>query len=267
MPECRENGAESDPGAPETCPGCLPCPETHCVVCRRSHALGACPECIAATRDDLAAIRLMCGALPTEVKHRGVNGEALMLLGPTADLEARQYAEASYLAGRLPEGWLETIHGKKCPTLRNEPCLGCGKDGEPRLDGELHPLTVLGTWEIVYRDRFDQPSDLRITIARAGDYLARWLHRFAEDDEVPFEDFAQDVRRCRAHLEAVLHDQAQGDLANVGCFECGGDLERKLTDRHGFEDHWTCQRCRRRYTYAEYNFALRASLEAAKETA
>ena len=83
-------------------------------------------------------------------------------------------------------------------------------------------------------------------------------------EEAPFEDFARDVRRCRSHLENVLHDENQGDRANVGCFDCGGDLERRLT-AGGFEDHWTCRRCRRRYTYAEYNFALRAALEQDRE--
>jgi hypothetical protein len=184
----------------------------------------------------------MCGALPTEVEHRGVNGEAMMLLGPSANPEAWRNRAMSAMRGRVDAGYLDDCRD------------------------EAHPLWVLGTWEQLWRDHLDQPSDLRQTIGRAGDYLERQMHRMAEDDEVPFDDFAGDVRRCRSHLEAILHDQAQGDVANVGCFECGGDLERRLTDA-GFEDHWTCRRCRRRYTYAEYNFALRASLEAAKETA
>jgi hypothetical protein len=46
--------------------------------------------------------------------------------------------------------------------------------------------------------------------------------------------------------------------AQAGCGQC---------DQGGFEDHWTCGGCKRRYTYAEYNFALRANLEAASEGA
>lgn len=30
--------------------GCLPCPETHCVVCGRAHAKAACTGCLDATR-------------------------------------------------------------------------------------------------------------------------------------------------------------------------------------------------------------------------
>lgn len=253
--ECPQEATGADLRG-EECSGCLPCPDRHCVVCQRVHADGACPECIAATRDDIAAIRLMCGALPTEVEHRGVNGEALMLLGPSADPEAWGHMEASYLAGRLPEGWFEANHGRACPTLRNEPCIGCAGD-------ELHPLTVLGTWEMVWRDFLEHESDAKVTVDDAAAYLNRNLAYMAEQGEVPFDDFARDVRGCRGRLEVVLHDQAQGDVANIGCFECGAKLERKLTDK-GMDDVWTCQRCRRRYTHAEYNFALRASLEVAR---
>lgn len=207
----------------------------------------------------------MCDSLPEEVEHRGVEGEAMMLLAPATDPERRGYMEASVLSGRLDKfdsdgvlirpgmDSLETSHAKGCKDPR---CTGCA--------GELHPLFVLGTWEMVWRDHLEAPTELRATLDRLVDYLDRNLHIMAAEPLVPFEDFAGDVRRCRGHLEAVLHDQNQGDRANVGCFECGGELERKLTTA-GFEDVWTCQKCRQRYTYAEYNFALRASLEAAIE--
>jgi hypothetical protein len=205
-------------------------------VCSRTHADVTCPECVATVRDDLAQIRVMCGALPTEVEHRGVNGEAMMLLGPSADPEGWRNRAMSAMRGRVDDAYLDDCRD------------------------EAHPLWVLGTWEQLYREEFDQPSDLAQTIERAGDYLGRIMHRAAETEDVPFEDFAGDVRRCRGHLQAILHDQDQGDVANIGCFECAGRLERRLTD-HGLEDFWTCQRCRRRYTHAEYHFALRAALE------
>ena len=243
---CRERGAGETPQSPQIgaqgCEGCLPCPEPHCACCRRAHAVGACAECVAATRNDLRTIAQLCDALPAEAEHRGVHGEAMMLLGPTADPEAWSNRAMSAIMGRVDAGYLEDCRDEK------------------------HPLWVRGTGEQVWRDHLDQPTDLRATLPRLWDYLDRQVHVMAVEVEVPFEDFARDVRGCRGHLEAVMHDQAQGDRANVGCFDCGGDLERRLT-KAGFEDHWTCRRCRRRYTYAEYNFALRASLEAAKESA
>lgn len=214
----------------------MACTEDHCVVCHRAHALGACPECMAAARDDLLSIGRMCDALPEEVECRGIAGEAMMLLGPAADPEARGHLEASVLSGRVPAHYLDTA------------------------DSDQHPLYVLGTWEMIWRDHLEQPTELQATMPRLVAYLNRQLHVMAAEPLVPFEEFAAALRGCRAHMQSVLHDQNQGDVANVGCFECGGKLERRLRS-DGLDDAWTCQRCRRRYTYAEYNFALRAKLE------
>lgn len=222
----------------ETCAGCLACVEPHCRVCGIAHGLGACPECVGAARDDLHNIGRLCDSLPEEVAHRGVNGEAMVLLGPAADPEARGHLEASVLAGRVSEDYLDVA------------------------DGERHPKFVVATWDVVWRDALEHDEAEGWTLAVGIDYLDRQLTYMASFEHVPFEDFATQVRDCRAHLESVLHDQNQGDRANVGCFECGGDLERKLS-KAGFEDVWTCGRCKRKYTPAEYNFALRAKLESA----
>ena len=241
------------------CPGCLPCTEPHCRVCGYTHHEGTCAECMAETRTNLREIARMCGALPTEVAHRGINGEAMMLLGPVADVERRQHTEASYLAGRLPEGWINAAHGKHCPILVNEPCVGCAGD-------ETHPLTILLTWQLVWRDALEHDEAPDAELATAVDYLDRQMTYMGGYPHVPFEDFARDLRRCETHLASVLHDQDRGVLANVPCFDCGADIERKL-GKQGFDDHWTCLGCKRRYTISEYNFALRASLEEAKESA
>jgi hypothetical protein len=226
---------------PDTCPGCLPCPEKHCGICRRAHSDVTCTECIATVRQDLDLIRDMCGLpLVTEGINRGIHSEAFMLTGPTANPEAWSNQARSAILGRIPAAYLEDCRD------------------------EQHPLWVLGTWEQLWRDHLDQPTDLMQTLDRASYYLERHLHELAQVEDPNFAEFATEIRDCRTHLQAVLRDQNQGDRANIGCFDCGGQLERRLT-KTGFEDQWTCTRCRRRYTYAEYNFALRASLEEATE--
>lgn len=141
--------------------------------------------------------------------------------------------------------------------------------------GENAPLWVLGTWDLLVTEHYGHKRSQRITVERAAKYLGSNLSELAQDADFPFDQLAKEMRKCRAHLEAVLHDQNLGDIANVNCFECGGNLERKLIDRKpatktspavlgGFDDKWTCQDCRLTYTYAEYNFALRASLEEAQ---
>lgn len=251
MSECKYAGRErprtladrhADDCATETCAGCLACPGPHCRVCGTAHASGSCAECVAEVRGNLHDIAADCDSLPAEVAARGINGEAMMLLGPAADPEARGHLEASVLAGRVPVDYLDNA------------------------DHELHPLFVLGQWDMVWRDALEhaEPTD-RLTILSAVDYLDRQLTYMAGYEHVSFSAFATQLRDCRTHLASVLHDEERGVRANVPCFDCRGDLERKL-GKGGFEDHWTCRTCRRRYTIAEYNFALRASLETAAET-
>jgi hypothetical protein len=241
----------------DECPGCEPCTERHCGVCRRTHADVTCAECVATQRDELDQIRTICGILPSEARHRGVNGEAMMLNSPAANAEAWGNRMMSALRGRLCKC---AKRGQTCPAYADKMCPDAAAYLEDARD-ERHPLYVLGTWENAWRDALDHPSDLRQTVERAADYISRHLHEMAQREEPDFPQFADELRACRAYLQSVVHDERQGDVANVGCFECGAKIERRLTEKSGFEDVWTCTRCRRRYTYAEYNFALRAALE------
>lgn len=253
------NGRHNDPcdlataGLEEQCRGCKPCTEPHCQVCLHTHVEGTCAECLAEARAHLHAIAKACKALPAEVVHRGIQGEALMLLGPVADPEARGHVEASYLAGRLPEGWIEAAHGADCPLLTNDACTGCS-------GSVLHPLTILATWDMQWRDALDHDEPEALDLTASVGYLDRTMSYMAGRPESSFETFAGDLKRCLTHLQSVLHDQERGDRANVGCFDCGGELERRLT-KDGIDDLWTCGRCRRRYTAAEYNIALRGAIE------
>ena len=78
-------------------------------------------------------------------------------------------------------------------------------------------------------------------------YMGSWPH-------VPFEDFARDLRRCRTHLEAVLHDGEQVDRG-VPCMTCGATLVR-VWGHDQDHDGWQCPRCKRTSTEAQYRFAV-----------
>jgi len=214
----------------EHCRGCQPCTDVHCRVCSMAHADGTCGECLAETREALHEIARMCGALPEEVEARGTEGEAMFLLGPVADPEARGHLEASVAAGRVPADYLaEAI-------------------------GETHPVWILGTWDMCWRDALDHDTAELVTIAGAVDYLDRTMTYMAGFEYLPFEDFARDLRRCRAHLEAVLHDGEQRDRG-APCMTCGTPLER--TWGHDEKaDGWKCPRCNRTSTEAQYRFAV-----------
>lgn len=236
---CRWNGTTNPRTLPgrhgdgcdgDGCAGCLPCTEPHCRVCGRTHAAGTCAECLAETRANLHDIARMCDALPAEVEHRGVEGEAMMLLGPTADPEARGHLEASVLAGRIPPDYLAEAHG------------------------QLHPLFCLGTWDMIWRDALEHDDIEVLTLAGTVDYLDRTMSYMAGYEHVPFEDFARDLRQCASHLEAVLHDGEQVDRTRVPCLKCGTLLERRFGIQAALDGH-VCPKCKRTYDDEEFRLA------------
>lgn len=217
----------------ETCRGCRPCREPHCRVCGMAHIDGTCAECLAETRDNLRAIGRLCGALPEEVEHRGVHGEAMMLLGPAADPEARGHLEASVAAGRIPADWIEVA------------------------DNELHPLFVLGTWDMVWRDALDhdEPAE-RLTVETAVDYLDRQLTYMAAYPHTSFSDFASRVSACRNHVEAVLHDGEQVEQG-APCLTCKRPVTRSMDSDGDYA--YRCERCCRDLSANEYRLAVKAA--------
>lgn len=219
-------------GHDDTCAGCLPCTLAHCGICNRNHADATCPECLAATRDDLLTIATLTDSLPAEAVHRGVNSEAAMLWGPTADPEAWRNRAMSAMFGRVPAGYLEDCRD------------------------EQHPVFVLAGWEQVYRDALDQPTDLTATLPRVVDYLDRQLHVMAEMPEPPFDEFAREVRACRAHMENVLTDGERDEQTRVPCLNCSTRLVKRYGRTVAFDAHVCPKRsCARTYDGAEFALA------------
>lgn len=204
--------------------GCLPCPEMHCVVCGKAHAQAACTGCLDAARSDLRAIMDLCSSLPAEAVEKGVQSEAMMLLGPAADPEAWRNRATSAMVGRLDASYLEDCRD------------------------ELHPLFVLGSWEQIWRDHLDHYSIAPITAASAHAYLDMQIGYMADQVEPAFDEFARELRGCRAHLENVLHDGIREERG-APCVQCEKPMTR-------VDDDWHCRTCHRVATEAEYRFAV-----------
>lgn len=237
-------GETNGPQIATQCAGCLPCPEPHCGRCYREHVQGSdltCPGCIADTRADLAAITTLCRNLPAEARAKGVDSEAMNLLGPVADPEALGHVQASIHAGRLDVGWLSVA------------------------DGEHHPLTFAWWWNECWREAFDHTETPAVSagfgVVQLVTYLDANLAYAAQQDELPFADFAREASACRNHLERVLHDGEQVETG-APCMElredgeqCGTRLlrvyeggEMPWSHKDGsraraIEDGWTCRRC------------------------
>lgn len=215
------------------CEDCSPCPYRHCRVCTHAHIEGTCPDCLAEIRTDISEIgRMVSDLLDDEAETRGPTSEAVMLLGPVADPEARGHLAASVACGRVHADYL----------------------GE--AVGEEHPLWVLGTWEMVYRDAFDHDTTEELTVWSAADYLGRNLTYASTWPHVPFEDFASDLRRCASHLESVLHDR---DHLGAPCLKCETAMVRAVDAKGATTDDWWCEHCRTVTPANQYRYAVTAA--------
>jgi len=228
---CKWAGSEQ----PRELPNGDPCPQRHCGTCGHRHVEAlTCASCVGEARTDLADIVRMDSQMLTEAVHKGVESEAAMLEGAAAN----------------PEAWRQRRrHG-----FRPHP---------DDLLGENAPLWVLGTWDLLVTEHYGHKRTRRVTVNRAAKYLGANLTELAQDVDFAFEDLARDLRQCRAHLEAVLHDGEQVERSNVTCIEigCSANLER-LYARTEDHDGWRCssQRCRAIYDHARYARALHEHL-------
>ncbi|HWU23077.1 MAG TPA: hypothetical protein VN088_16185 [Nocardioides sp.] len=208
-----------DDCADDGCPGCLPCPRSHCCICGREHAAGACPGCLSGVDRDLALIEDSVALLLAESLARACadppGGEALAeLAGVSVDAPAAELVGDTAL--QLLTSWADA-------------------------------------WSAVRGDlRADRP-----TIVRECAYLRRHAPEMACREEPPFADFAEEIGSMRRRVRQMVGDS---DMGHTGapCIDCGGVLERQLTET-GFADVWTCRRCRRQLSPAEYWLAVRAA--------
>ena len=235
------------------CDGCKPCthdehgnPIKHCTArthCGRhldaTHPL-TCPRCIGRTRDDITAILRAVAELPEEATEAGVDSEAANLAGPAAD--------------PIRYWW------RRCNELRTT--------GDTELEEDQHhPLAVLGRWELMLREDYEQDyAELPpITIAGAARYLDVMLDVIAQDETQDWPLFASEIRACRSHLEDVLHT-ARRPETGAPCPSCTRApalvkryahwCEREACEREhdlsGADDAWVCPACKARWSEAEY---------------
>ena len=228
--------------------GCLECPETHCIVCGRAHTKAACTGCLEAARSDLQAIGDLCSSLPAEAAVKGVQSEAMMLLGPVADPGEWNRATTAAIFEQVH---LEVV-GEPVPAALTAYLSDC-RD-------ELHPLFVLGGWEQIWRDFLDHQTDKRITLESSVAYLDMQIGYMSEQVEPAFDEFARELRGCRAHLENVLRDGIRDVRSQVPCVDCQTRLLKVYADKET-DDHWRCPHCRRIYTDQEYARAQHFHME------
>jgi hypothetical protein len=204
-------------------------PTKHCTArsgCSQHVGYGelTCARCIGRVRSNLRRIvELTALMLPATVEAGSVNSEAANLAGPGADystLVARRRIGQKWIEANLPE---RTQIRASAALLED--------------DDEHHAYNVLGRWDMMIREDYDHPSDKRVTIANAADYLERQLGRIAQDEGQDFPLFAKEIRKCARHLSAVLATAARPERG-APCPECTDDetgVGPRLVRQYG---HW-----------------------------
>lgn len=201
------NGHHHDCGEPE-CRGCKVCPELdHCGAKRNCTwhipaGTKTCGRCVGGVRTDLRWIGDLSALVYVQALADGVNSEAANLAGPGADpraLAAWRIARKSYLrtfeaAGRITEA--QHLHA-----------LEALND----TDDQNHPYAVLTRWQMMIAEDYDHELPDRLSVFGAIGYLDRQLHRIANDEEQDFLNLKAEVKDCRKHLEAVLHNDDRPD--------------------------------------------------------
>jgi hypothetical protein len=205
--------------------------ERRCRVCRHTQVTvdgrgtdHTCATCLGEVRTNLTAIWTYSAQLLGEAIVRGIQSQAAVLAGPSADPEtwnrrailvakAAAYADAHTPAAAALKALIED-----------------------NLD-EPHPGWVLHLWELTIRNHLNQPTDKPRTISDARAYIHGHLTRLAHDPDFPFDELARALDHCRKHVEGVLHDGEQIERG-APCQRCRKPLERRTLDDGRIE--YTC---------------------------
>lgn len=212
------------------CRGCRPCTERHCTAKKNctwhiDDAELTCGRCITAVRRDLAWIEALSALMLPAAINDGLNSEAANLAGPSADY-ATFSARRAILKRQIYDHLPETHWPRAFKALLPD-------------DDEHHPYAVVTRWEAMIREDYghEPPEGSRATVSGAIAYLDRTLHRIAHDDEQDFPLMASELKQCRQHLEAVLHNDDRPDRGAPcpACHEQGIEKPPRLQLHRG---HW-----------------------------
>jgi hypothetical protein len=200
------------------CRGCRPCAETrHCTATRNcswhvAEGQLTCGRCLTSARRDLTWIGALAALLLPAAVADGLDSEAANLTGPAANPEAWS--------------WRKIATSKRLSWDAVE------------YDDEHHPHTVTGTWARMLTEDYGHDMPELATLTWCVAYLDRTLARVAHDEEQDFPLLARELRKCRQHLEAVLHNDRRGDRGAPcpTCLDAGNLLRLKREYSHWCTD-------------------------------
>lgn len=262
-------------------------PTKHCTARRTcSQHIGrdelTCARCVGRTRQDARTIRELSALLPTAAMSDGVNSEAANLAGPAADyrvFSARRQIDKDWIYANIQQSARDWCIDDKCPQRHFKTSKGnrWHKRGlENALadlvadDDEWHPYSVLTRWHLMLAEDYGHPLPEVLSVGAAVEYLDRHLGRVAQDPGQDFPLLARELRKCRQHLESVLHNDTRQERG-APCPDCAQEekfvrLQREYahwcededcakfhfaTDEH---DRWVCPRNRKEHVWSEGDY-------------
>jgi hypothetical protein len=154
-----------------------------------------CARCLGEVRRDIRWIVTLTALIPVAAEAEGIDSEVAHLAGPAADPEAWSWRKVAANQGR---GW----H------------LSLEED-----DDETHPEAVLGRAAHIVAETYGHNRPPQPPLAWSAGYLDRQLPRIAQDATQDFALLRREVRKCRQHLETVLHNDTRPDRG-APCPEC-----------------------------------------------
>lgn len=198
-------------------------PTRHCTARRTcSQHIGAdeltCARCLLRTKQDIRQIELRAAMMLPEAMRAGVNSEAANMAGPAADyrvFSARRTIAKQWIFDHIHQPARDWCDDPECTRRHFKTDKGdrWHKRGlENALselvddDDEHHPYNVLTRWHMMLAEDYGLKLPAKMTISDSADFLVRIVGRLAQDPEQDFRLFRTEMRTCRSHLEAVLHD-------------------------------------------------------------
>lgn len=167
-------------------------------------------------------------------------GDAMVMLGPVANVEAFNYRQLSEMMGRTDGG-----------------------SGADELDTDpAPPLLVLAGWVDIVKAERGETSLERATIPREVGYLRSavdWICGSNAEGEPYFlaaDELDNSLRSLQYQLEAVLKDGTR-ITHGAPCLHCTGvNLVRVEDARLGLQDSYYCPSCRRDYKKSNYDYVV-----------
>lgn len=218
------------------------CPQRHCCVCGNHLAAAdtqTCIWCVGRVRRDLRTIVELYALLPAQMVEANLSNWRVTD-GHSADTSVPGGDALVMLAGG-------STHS----------------NGEGRQDMEWSSqddpepiLPLLATWEDDWRSVRKEHAAGYATMTTVAAYLDG-KHAWAAAEHPAFDEYAADLARVRARLEATLREGPQ--RSPIPCLTCERrSLERAMPREDQKDLPWTCSHCHRNYSEDEYWMAVRA---------